>query len=377
MKTALDQRNRRNFDLGKSNLMRVRIILLALFVFVSTVNLFSMAPEKSARRTLDIYYVDVEGGAATLIVTPAGESVLIDAGWPGFDGRDAKRIQQAMQQAGITTIDHLIATHYHVDHFGGIPELARLVPIKNFYDHGKMTSLADDDKFAERYSAYQAAAKNQTATLKPGNKILLKSAAGTPPISLQCLAAHGEVINETNYPFLPSKRVNQECISAAAKEEDKSDNARSIVMVLRFGGFDFLDGGDLTWNIEERLVCPLNYLGEIDLYQVTHHGLNISNNPVLLRSIRPTVAIMNNGARKGGHPDTVKWLQELPTLKALYQLHRNVTSTDQQNAPPEFIANLTEQPDAAHMITVSVDPAKRAFTVTNARTNDSKSFPFK
>src|SRR5688572_10500421 len=171
--------------------MRIKIALSVLVFFFSAISIFSVEQTKSARRTLDIYYVDVEGGAATLIVTPAGESLLIDAGWPGFEGRDAKRIQQAMRQAGIAAIDHLVATHYHVDHYGGIPELAKLVEIKHFYDHGKMTSLVEDMKFSERYAAYQAAAKNQTITLKPGDTIQLKTASGTPPIKLLCVAAHG------------------------------------------------------------------------------------------------------------------------------------------------------------------------------------------
>jgi competence protein ComEC len=138
------------------NIMRIKILLSLLFLFVSTASIFSAAQTKATRRTLDIYYVDVEGGAATLIVTPAGESLLIDTGWPGFNGRDAKRIQQAMRQAGIAAIDHLVVTHYHIDHYGGVPELAQLVEIKKFYDHGKMTSLAEDAKFSERYAAYQA-----------------------------------------------------------------------------------------------------------------------------------------------------------------------------------------------------------------------------
>jgi competence protein ComEC len=351
--------------------MRIKIALSVLVLFVSAITIFSVEQTKSARRTLDIYYVDVEGGAATLIVTPAGESLLIDAGWPGFEGRDAKRIQQAMQQAGIVAIDHLVVTHYHVDHYGGIPELAKLVEIKHFYDHGKMASLTDDAKFAERYGAYQAAAKGQTTTLKPGDTIRLKTAPGSPPIKLLCVAARGETIGGGK------ASANPECAKATAKEADPSDNARSVALLLKFGEFDFLDCGDLTWNVEQRLVCPANLIGEIDLYQVTHHGMNISNNPALLRSVRPTVAIMNNGPRKGGHPDTVKWLQELPSLKALYQVHRNVASAAEQNAPVAFIANLEEQPDAGHMITVSVDSGKRAFTVTNGRTRESKSYPFK
>lgn len=326
--------------------------------------------QQPARRTLDIYYVDVEGGAATLIVTPAGESVLVDAGWPGFDGRDAGRIRRAMQQAGISEIDHLVATHYHTDHYGGIPALARLVPVKRFYDHGPMPSLAEDKNFPQMYAAYHEAAKGRTITLKPGDSIPLRQAAGAPPLSLRCLAAKAALATPGKTPGRP----NPECAAATPQDEDKSDNARSVVLLLKYGEFDFFDAGDLTWNVEQRLVCPANLVGEVDLYQVTHHGLNNSNNPALLRSLRPTVAIMNNGPRKGGHPDTVKWLRELPTLKDLYQVHRNVQSQPAENAPPEFIANLEEQPDEGHMIMVSVDAGRRAFTVTNGRTGQGKTY---
>ncbi len=326
--------------------------------------------DNETRRVLALYFTDVEGGAATLIVTPAGESVLIDAGWDGVDGRDAKRIQQAMRQAGITAIDHLVTTHYHRDHYGGVPELARLVPIRRFYDHGKMASLADDPQFAERYGAYQAAAKGQTITLKPGYTIQLKTAAGAPPIKLLCVAAHGAVISGDN------ASANPACDSGSPAE-DPSDNARSVALLLKFGDFEFLNLADLSWNHSKHLICPANKIGEVDLYQATHHGGNVNNDPALLRSLRPTVAVMINGPRKGGHPDTIKWLRETPSFKALYQLHRNVQISAEQNTPAEFIANLDEQPDAANMIRVSVDGAKGAFTVTNGRTNESKSYQFK
>ena len=345
--------------------------LILLIMLIAAVSVWPAKQKNQPRRTLDIYYVDVEGGAATLIVTPARESILVDAGWPGFEGRDARRIQQAMQVAGINAIDHLIATHYHTDHYGGIPELAKLIPVKHFYDHGPMSSLAEDKNFPQMYAAYRQAAKNQTRTLKPGDTIRLRRAPGTPPIKLLCIAAHGEVIGNGQ------KRSNPECSSAVPKPEDTSDNARSVAFILSYGGFDFLDCGDLTWNVEHRLVCPTNRIGEVDLYQVTHHGMNTSNNPVLLRSVRPTVAIMNNGPRKGGHPDTVKWLQELPSLKALYQVHRNIATEAAQNTPEKFIANIEAQPDAAHMITVSVDARSRTFTVTNHRTKATESYPIK
>jgi len=267
----------------------------------------------------------------------------------------------------------LIVTHYHVDHYGGVPELAKLIQVEKFYDHGPMSELADDRDFARRYAAYQEAAKGKSITLRPGSSVKLKQAAGLPPLSLLCLAASGETAQGKAMAAAPSP----ECKGAALKGEDKSDNARSVVFLLRYGAFDFLDSGDLTWNIEHKLVCPRNLIGEVDLYQVAHHGMSSSNNTLLLQTIKPTVAIMNNGARKGGDPDTVKALRELPTLKDLWQGHRNVTSTAEQNAPAEYIANLEEQNDAGNMIRVSVDAQKKTFTVTNDRNKLSKTYAIK
>ncbi len=350
--------------------MKRSILLLAVILLTGLANVFSVPQTRAATGVLNFYFIDTEGGAATLIVTPAKQAVLLDAGWEGFDGRDAKRIQRAMQQAGVTTIDYLIASHYHQDHYSGIPELARLVTVKHFLDHGKLTELSEDPKFAERYGAYQTAAKNNSIALHPGDPIRLLSLPGAPPLKLQCVAANASVLGGQG-------RRNAECTPPPVGEKDTSENGRSVAVKLTWGAFDFLNLADLTWNISQHLVCPTNLLGEIDLYQVTHHGGNVNNNPVLLKSLRPTVAVMINGPRKGGHPDTIKWLQELSSLKALYQLHRNVQVPADQNVGAEFIANPDEQPDAGYMISVAVDQAKRTFTVTNERTKESKNYPFK
>jgi beta-lactamase superfamily II metal-dependent hydrolase len=341
----------------------MRSFLFAL-VLVSLTLIAGAQPR--ARKLLEIYYVDVEGGAATLIATPAGESILVDTGWPGFESRDAKRIQAAMQQAGITQIDHLIITHYHVDHFGGVPELAKLVPIKNHYNHGELPQPPENASQTKQYADYLAAANHKTITVKPGDTIKLRTQKGTPAVTLRFLAARGET--------LPGKtrEANPACADATSKPEDKSDNARSIVFKLSYGAFDFFDAGDLTWNIESKLVCPANVIGKVDLYQVTHHGMDTSNNPVLLKSVSPTVAIMNNGSRKGGSAHTVKWLRELPSLQALYQMHRNIATTEADNTAPEFIANVDA--NGNDMIWVSVDAAKKTFTITNGRTKASKTF---
>ncbi|HKQ91792.1 MAG TPA: MBL fold metallo-hydrolase [Blastocatellia bacterium] len=351
---------------------RSRLLILVVILIAAT-NVMVAQKADSVRTTLDIFYIDVEGGAATLIVTPAGESILVDAGWPGFEGRDAKRIEKAMKEAGVTAIDHLIVTHYHTDHYGGVPELAKLVRINRFYDHGPMSSLDEDKDFAAKYAAYRAAAKDQTVTLNPGSSIRLKQTQTAPPVFLQILASRGETVTSKRATVEP----NSSCSGATEQPEDKTDNARSVAFLLRHGAFNFLDTGDLTWNVEGKLVCPQDMVGEVVLFQVAHHGANTSNNPAMLRTIKPMVAIMNNGPRKGGHPDTVKALRATPKLVDLWQVHRNVASGDENNAPEEFIANPDEQNDAAHMIRVSVDAAKRTFTVTNDRNGKSKSYAIK
>src|SRR5215470_326382 len=188
---------------------RSRLLIIIVLLIALTGAGAAQKPE-TTRRTLDIFYIDVEGGAATLIVTPAGESILVDAGWPGFEGRDANRIEAAMKAAGITGIDHLIMTHYHIDHYGGIPEIAKRVKVGKFYDHGPMSSLEDDKEFATRYAAYRAAAKEKTVTLDPGSSIRLRQVQGLPPIFLQVLAARGETISSKRMAGLPSG----ECASA-------------------------------------------------------------------------------------------------------------------------------------------------------------------
>lgn len=331
---------------------------------VGALLLAGSAAAQSAR-TLDIYHVDVEGGAATLIVSPARESVLVDAGWPGNGGRDVQRIQAAMKAAGITRIDHMITTHYHTDHVGGVPPLMQAVPIGAFYDHGPMTEPFAPD-FAENYKAYTAVVKTRT-TMAPGESLTLKAAPGGRAIVLSFVAGHGTVHTRPGAP------ANAACASVAPKADDPSDNARSLAFVLAYGTFDFFDAGDLTWNTEAKLVCPANSLPKIDLYQVTHHGLDTSNHPLVLQALAPTVAVMNNGPKKGGSAATVQALKALPSLKALYQLHRNVATGAADNTAPELIANPDEAPDAGHMVSVHVQP-DGAYDVVNHRTGERRRF---
>jgi beta-lactamase superfamily II metal-dependent hydrolase len=329
-----------------------------LFALVLALILPFVALSAEEARGLDIYFIDVEGGAATLIVTPQGESVLIDCGFPGT--RDAERIHEvATKQAGLKAIDHLIITHWHTDHYGGTAKLAKLLPIRNFYDHGIPDKLEDDPKnFPLLIQAYRTASENKSKVLKLGDEVALKQLKDGPPLRLLCVCGNGEVL-----PEKPGAAENPLAKEHKAQNEDKTDNARSLGFVLSYGSFRFLDLGDLTWNIEYKLVAPSDKLGPVDVYQVTHHGMAISNNPVLIKTVKPHVAIMNNGPRKGGDASVVATLRRVPEIQAIYQLHRNVTTGAQENADPEFIANPDEKCQG-ESIRLSVAADGKSYTVT-------------
>jgi competence protein ComEC len=309
-------------------------------------------------RGLDIYFVDAEGGAATLIVTPTGESVLIDCGNPG--SRDADRIHRvAAEIAGLKAIDHLAITHWHADHYGGVGRLSKQLPIRRHYNRGVPESLTDDKKnFPLLIQAYKEASQGKSKALKPGDEIALKPSANGPALRLLCLCSAGEFVPDK--PGAPENPVARE---HKPQKEDPTDNAKSLGFLLSYGGFRFLDLGDLTWNMEYKLVHPTDKIGLVDVYQVTHHGLESSNNPVLIKTVQPRVAIYNNGPRKGGHPSVTGTLRRLPEIQAIYQLHRNILVGAQENTDPEFIANPDEKCQGEH-IKLSVAPDGKSYTVT-------------
>jgi competence protein ComEC len=329
-----------------------------LFTLVAALSLALPARADTKPTGLEIYFIDTEGGAATLIVTPRRESILIDCGNPGT--RDAERIHEvATKQAKLEAIDHLIITHWHTDHYGGVSRLSKLIPIRNFYDHGIPEKLAEDPmQFPLLIQAYRTASDNKSKTLKPGDEIALQQTDSGPKVRLFCLCGNGETISDKkDAPENPRAKDHK------PKDEDPTDNARSLGFLLSYGEFRFLDLGDLTWNIEYKLVHPTDKIGPVDVYQVTHHGLDLSNNPVLINTVNPRVAIFNNGPRKGGHPSVTAALRRLPDIKAIYQMHRNVTVGAQENADPEFIANPDEK-CMGESIHLSVAADAKTYSVT-------------
>lgn len=338
----------------------------------------ALARADQKTKTLDFHWIDSEGGGSTLIVTPEGESVLIDTGNPG--GRDPARIVAAAKAAGLTKIDHVIITHWHTDHFGGAAEVAQQIPLGTI--HQRSIPAGDPDGRAS--SSFQLQIKPfreiaaQRATLAAGTVIPLKS--GATKLELRCLAADQKIVAPT---AAQAKVKNPLTGTGEAKPADTSDNANSAVFVLSFGAFRFFDGGDLTWNTEAQLVTPHNVAGVVDVYQTNHHGLDASNNPILVRSLEPTVVIMNNGPKKGGGAGSFAAIRSARSVQALYQIHQSHNVPAETNASAEFVANqgnLTGAEAAkcpANLIKMSVAPDGKSYTISIPSGGHTRTFKTK
>ncbi len=318
----------------------------------------------ASAQQLTIYAIDTEGGKATLIVTPEKESLLVDAGWP-FDSRDADRIVAAAKDAGVSKIDYLLVTHYHIDHVGGVPWIAQKLPVLHFVDHGPTTE--HDSQGELLYAAYQrATASASRTTVKPGDRIPLKGA------EIEVVSSAAELLKARLTPDAPK---NPLCATAQTKPAEHDENEQAIGYVLTFGKFRMVDLVDLTWERERDLLCPANLLGKADLFMVSHHGLDRSNSPLLIDSIRPRVAIMNNGALKGGAASVWQTLNDAPGFEGLWQLHTIQSADAAHNAPPKMIAN-TEQNCQGYGFKVTAT-RDGAFTVTNLGNRYAVAYPAK
>jgi len=318
-------------------------------------------PAAQSQKPLDVYFIDVEGGQATLIVAPSGQSMLIDTGYPGFGDRDVNRVTAAIRQAGLTKLDYLLVTHYHNDHAGNAGAIAARVPVGTFVDHGETVETGDgaDALYADYVKARTA---GRHLLVKPGDKVPIRD------LDVTIVTSGGAHVAT---PLAPPAAANPLCASFTPKGPDGSENARSVGSVIAFGRFRMIDLGDLTWNKEQELVCPNNLVGAVDVYVTTHHGLDQSGAPVIVHAMRPRVAIMNNGPTKGGSVEAMRTVRTSPGLEDFWQLHYAVDAGKDVNMPDAMIANLDES--AAHWIKLS---ARRdgSFTVTNSRTNETRRY---
>jgi competence protein ComEC len=334
------------------------VLILCLCVLCASSPCAAAASPKS----LQIYFIDVEGGQATLVVTPSGQSLLIDTGWPGYEGRDADRILAAVHQAGITQLDYVLITHYHRDHVGGVPQLVDGIKVGTFLDHGP--NLEDSEVTRTDYAAYEKAIAGHThVVVKPGWKVPI---AG---VDVRVLSAAGDHITDT---LAGAGQANSYCGAEPAAAVDNTENARSVGVLITYGHFRFLDLGDLTKKKELEIACPNNLLGTVDLFLVTHHGADLSNPKALVWALHPRAAVIDNGPRKGSSPAAWQIVHDSPGLEDLWQLHYAEGSDRDHNVAENRIANVKENCEGK-FIKVAAE-ADGTFTVTNGRTAEQKSY---
>lgn len=313
----------------------------------------------AADKPLQMYSIDVEGGQSTLVVSPSGESLLIDTGWSDFNGRDADRIVAAAKAAGVSQLDYVLITHYHRDHVGGVPQLAERMKIGTFIDHGP--NQEDSDVTREDYATYEkVAAAHKHLVVKPGDRLPIKG------IDVLVLTAAGNHITD---PLPGAGQPNPVCASEAKPPVDTTENARSLGVLITYGKFRMLDLGDLTKDKELELACPNNLIGTVNLFIVTHHGLNQSNARALVSAIHPEAAIMNNGAHKGASPDAWQIVRDVVGPDRLWQLHYAVDGGPEHNVNDARIANLDEKNDAGYFFSITTK-SEGSFSIKNAR-NDA------
>jgi competence protein ComEC len=330
-------------------------------------------PQGQGHKTLDIYYIDTEGGKAVLFVSPTGETLLYDTGTGGDANRDLERILAVIKAANlpIQQLDHVIVSHYHGDHAGNAAALADKLPVRNFYDHGGWTVELQTNR-AAAFNAYRPIReKAHVVVPKPGARIPITG------FDVMVVANAGELISNPLSGMPAAGTPNSGCRQVVPKVQDATpENYYAMGVVIRYGNFRMLDLSDLTWNQEKDLVCPNNLLGtNFDVYNTTRHGTDFAGNPVLVHAARPRVAVMNNSPTKGGTPDTFKIVRGSPGLLDFWQLHHSENVTKDMNSPESFIANMDSTPTnhPAHFIKLSAR-TDGSFTVTNERTGFTKEY---
>ena len=302
---------------------------------------------------LRISVLDVEGGKAVLMVAPSGKSMLIDLGWPS----STPRIVEAVKAAGLQRIDYLLVTHYDIDHIGDLARLVAQVPVGHILDRG------DVDATDRLFPAYAAARSRLPHTvLKAGDTVPFDG------VDIEVLAAGGRLTDRRGGTANPSCAANPRAPAIASDAEDD----RSIGLLISYGGFRMLDLADLEAHPSHDLVCPVNRIGTVDLYNVNVHGQFKGIAPELVHAIRARVILQANGEKKGADARTWPILRSASGVEDIWQLHYSKNAAPTDNPPPDFIAN-PEGEDRFHALDILVAP-DGTFRVVNTRTGFSKSY---
>lgn len=361
----------------------ILILMMAALVLPTA----GAAPRAKAKPATDlkIISVDVEGGAAVLFLTPEGKSMLIDTGFPPGGGtqrstpgfpppgpQDAERIAKAAATLGIKKLDYLLITHYHGDHIGGLEALLAKLPVDTFIDHGPNREIPPANLPPERRAGTPQARYPALVAAEQGHIHILARPGETLDIGsmhIQFVSADGNVLNA---PLAGAGKANPDCAGVKQATNDGGDeNNRSVGSLITFGKTRILYLGDLTWNKEIELLCPVNRVGPVDVYFVTGHGMNLSSSPPT-RALDPLVAIMQNGPTKGGDDSVINMVNSYPSLQGFWRTHYTVRYPA-LNGDPNYIANPDWLPEQAYNISLSITPKGR-ITVVNGRSTFSKTY---
>jgi beta-lactamase superfamily II metal-dependent hydrolase len=345
----------------------------------------------AAEKTLDIYFIDVEAGNATLIVSPSGQSMLIDGGTPNQAGRSIAVIKQA----GLKQIDYEMVTHFHMDHFGAVAAISKQVPIANWVDHGAAVEAYKSEEWKqqhvlrfsdEAYDSYlKARESGKHIVVAAGDKIPIRG------IETTVVAAGGQRIAK---PMPGGGAANPWCESTPLRKDAENEDSQSVGTLIAYGKFRFLQLGDLTWNNARAVACPVNLVGPVDVFTTTHHAMSVDKenggevisgysacSKAEVWGLAPRVAILNAGSRWHrsdyfhwfGGPAGWETVHNSPGLEDFWQMHYQPEGGTKYNVAEQYIANLTAENCPGHWLKLAAS-SDGSFRITNSRTGVTKQY---